>query len=218
MSWEPLGTFSVLENWTFTNFTKAELIRVTHLSVPIRQDYVKAVIASGFQDDLLVSLFSPQRLTCRQEKEIFSFPNLGSLDKKIVFRRLDKESKIIWKIKIEAKVMLISSTKPQITNAQSLGDITVTNTKRIIVGEKLDGSRRNYLISNLSGQTVFFKYVPLGSDPMVATLILSSTDHDFALANGDKWLDSTLSQNAVIGITANASPTTRLKAVEYNYL
>ncbi|BBD66330.1 hypothetical protein NIES4072_64010 [Nostoc commune NIES-4072] len=216
--WSSLGIFSVEEHWKLTTTTKAELIRITHLSVPIRQDYVKAVIAQGFQEDAIISISTPQRLTCRQEKEIFSFPNLDNLEKRIVFRRLDKANEIILKIKVEEKNMLISSNKTQITTAQALPDISLTNTKKTIVLEKTDASRRNYLISNLGAATAYFKYVPLGVDPTVTTLIVSSTDYDFALASGDKWLDSTLSQNGVIGITANALSTAKIKAVEYVYL
>ena len=221
LMWQSLGSFTLNEEWQLTLPVpvNAEIFRITHLSVPAKQDYVKAVIAQGFQDDAVLSILAPQRLTCRQEKEIFSFPSLDNLEKRIVFKRLDKASEIIWIIQIESKnTMLIASNKPQVTSAQALPDISLTNTKAVIVSEKTDGSRRNYLISNLGLATAYFKYVPLGTDPTATSLTISSTDYDFLLASGDKWLDSTLSQNGIVGITANALSTAKIKAVQYLYL
>lgn len=218
--WESLGNFTINEEWQLTLPVNAEIFRITHLSVPIKQEYIKAVVAQGFQDDdTIISISSPQRLTCRQEKEIFSFPSLDNLEKQIVFKRLDKASEIIWKIQIESKnTMLIASNKPQITSAQALPDVSLTNTKVVIVPEKTDSSRRNYLISNLGLATAYFKYVPLGVDPTATSFTISSTDYDFSVASGDKWLDSTLSQNGVVAVTANALSTAKIKAVQYLYL
>lgn len=217
MNWQPLGNFTLTEEWQLSIPIKAELFRVTHLSVPLKQDYVKAVIAQGFKDDHIVSVFTPQRLTSRQEKEIFNFSNFINSEKNILFKRLDKATDIIWKIKLEYKNMLIPSNKPQITSAQSLPDSVIVNAKKMIIPEKLDSSRRNYLISNLGTQTLYCKYLPLGTDPTLSTFVISSSDYDFLLTSGEKWLDSTLSQNAVYGVTANAF-SAKVKAVEYNYL
>lgn len=218
MDWELLGNFTLTEEWQLTTLIKAELFRVTHLSVPIKQDYVKAVIAQGFKDDEIVSVFTPQRLSCRQEKEIFSFSSSISLDKRILFRRLDKANDIIWKIKIEFKSMLIPSNKLRSTIAQSLPDVTVSNVKTIILREKTDSSRQNYLLTNNGSQSVFFKYVPLGVDPASDTLLISPTNWDFFIEGGRQWFDQTYSQNGLIAIASNANQAVRIKAIEYNYL
>lgn len=217
MVWQDLGIFTLNQEWQSTAPISGELFRVTHLSVPIKQDYVKAVIAQGFQDDSIPSIFTPQRLSYRQEKEVFSFLGFNSLEKRIIFKRLDKATEIIWKIKVEYQNMLITSNKPLITSAQALPDSVIVNAKKLVIPEKIDGSRRNYLISNLGPQTLYCKYLPLGADPTASNFLISSSDYDFFLTSGEKWLDTTLSQNAIYGLTANAF-SAKVKAVEYNYL
>ena len=101
MTWISLGTFIITAEWQFTPFFNSDLIRITHLSVPLPEDYIKAVFAHGFQDDLIISLFNPRRLTCRQEKEIFTIPDLVGIPKSLVFKRLDTNLDIFWKIRIE---------------------------------------------------------------------------------------------------------------------
>lgn len=218
MIWEDLGTFSITPEWQFSPNFESDLVRITHLSVPLKQDYVKAALAHGFQDDLIISVFNPRRLTCRQEKEIFSFPSLDQIPKSLAFKRLDTNIDITWKIKLEYKNMIIPSNKTQSTTAQALPDSIVVNAKKSIIPEKADGSRRNYLISNLGAQTVYFKYLPIGADPTASTFVVSQSDYDFLLLAGEKWFDTALSQNAVYAIANNASPATKVKAIEYNYL
>lgn len=216
--WEQLGIFELNFNWIYTPIINAEIFRITHLSVPIKQqDYIKAVVALEFTGGVIDNIFNPQRLTSRQEQEIFYFPAFDNLARRLIFKRVDKTSEIIWKIRIEYKLMLIPSNKPQTTNAQALPDSVIVNAKKLVIPEKTDGSRRNYLISNLGPQTLYCKYLPIGGDFASSTFVISSTDYDFLLNSGDKWLDSTLSQNAVYGVTANAF-SAKIKAVEYNYL
>lgn len=217
MIWVNLGTFTITAEWQFTPVFNSDLVRVTHLSVPLKQDYVKAALTHSLQDDLIISLFNPRRLTCRQEKEIFNFPSLDGISKSLGFKRLDTNLDIIWKIKIEYKNMLIASNKPQLTQAQALPDSVIVNAKKLIVPEKTDSSRRNYLISNLGSQTIYCKYLPIGADFTSSTFTISSSDYDFVLNSGEKWLDSTFSQNAVFGISGNSS-SAKVKAIEYNYL
>ena len=216
--WEDLGVFNLSSDWVFTPVVASEIFRITHLSVPInQQDYIKAVVALDFPGNTLVNIFNPQRLTARHEQETFYFARFDNSARRLAFKRVDKSKEVIWKIRIEYKNMLIPSNKPQITSAQALPDSVIVNAKKLIIPEKTDSSRRNYLISNLGPQTLYCKYLPIGGDFASSTFVISSTDYDFLLISGEKWLDSTLSQNAVYGLTANAF-SAKIKAVEYNYL
>lgn len=101
MNWQTLGEFTLIEDWQLTVPTQKEIFRVTHLSYPINKDYVLALVAQVFEVDEIISIFAPQRLSCRQEREIFNFPTLRNLKRSLAFKRLDKDKEIIWRIKVE---------------------------------------------------------------------------------------------------------------------
>ncbi|MBD2243216.1 hypothetical protein [Nostoc sp. FACHB-888] len=215
--WKELGVYTLQFDWIVTPIINAEVFRITHLSVPVKQqDYIKAVIGLEFSDGLLPNIFSPQRLTSRQEREIFYFTNFDNSPRRLIFKRLEKRE-IIWNIKVEFKNMLIPSNKPRVTIAQPLADINVSNVKAVILRERSDLSRQNYLLTNSGSQTVFFRYVPMGTDPTNDTLLVSSTNWDFFIEAGRQWYDQTFSQNGLIAI-ASGNQAVRIKAVEYNYL
>lgn len=216
--WEDLGIYTLGIDWIFTPIVNAQVFRITHLSVPARQqDYIKAVIALEFPDGSIPNIFTPQRLTSRQEREIFYFATFDNFPRRLVFKRLEK-NQIIWKIKVEFKNMLVPSNKPRATTAQPLPDVTVSNAKVIVLREKADASRQNYLLTNSGSQTVYFKYVPLGIDPASDTLLISNINWDFFIEAGRQWYDQTFSQNGLIAIASNANQAVRIKAIEYNYL
>lgn len=217
MHWQPLGDYLLSNQWQTTPPVKAELFRVTSLSTPTKQDYVKGAIAQGIEHEGILSLYLPQRLNCRQEKEIFLFKNIEDSPKSIVFKRIDKAFEIDWIIRVEyTENMLITSNKPQTSQAIALPPVLVTSSKIQIVAENTDWNRKSYLISNNGSQTIYCKYVPLGTNIMDESLVVSSTNYDFFINSSDKWLDTTLTQNAVIGITQKSSSTTLV--VEYLYL
>jgi hypothetical protein len=101
MKWHNLGIFTLTNEWQLTTPIKAELFRITHLSTPIEKDYIKSLIAQGFEEGEMISIFAPRLLSCRQEREIFLFSLLNDVEKQLTFKRLDSEKDIIWKIKIE---------------------------------------------------------------------------------------------------------------------
>ncbi len=216
--WEELGTYTLEFDWIFTPITNAEIFRITHLSVPIKQqEYIKAVIALDLPEGELPNIFTPQRLNSRQEREIFHFKSFDYSPRRLIFKRLEKRE-IIWKIKVEFKIMLVPSNKQRTTNALSLPDVTVSNVKVIILRERADLSRHSYFLTNAGSQTVFFKYIPLGTDPASDTLLISPTNWDFFVESGRQWFDQTFSQNGLIAIASNANQAVRIKAIEYNYL
>jgi hypothetical protein len=49
----------------------------------------------------MITIFSPQIFSCRQEREIINLPILIKTSRAIGFKRLDKNAEIIWKIKLE---------------------------------------------------------------------------------------------------------------------
>ncbi|MCC5640231.1 hypothetical protein LC593_31245 [Nostoc sp. CHAB 5844] len=221
MTWQSLGTFLISTEWGLTPLISTEVFRVSHLSVPVRNDYVKAVIALGFNDETgFINIFNPQRLTPRNEKEIFSFPKFEGLERRLAFKRLDKADGLIWLIEIETyqNMFYSSVNKQQATNAQPANDVSVTTSKTVIVAEKADGSRRSCLFSNTGPSTVYFKYVPVGTDPTAASVTVSANTYDFSLAPNEKFLDENSSQNAVVGICSGVVTTTaKVKVTEYIY-
>jgi translation elongation factor EF-Tu-like GTPase len=50
MEWKYLQIIEITENWQLIT-SDAEIFRVTHLSVPIEKDYIKAVIAQASQEN-----------------------------------------------------------------------------------------------------------------------------------------------------------------------
>lgn len=224
MTWQFLGRFLVGSEWTLTDVIPSEMIRVTHLSMPlIKNDYIKAVIGQGFTDDSgIVNIFNPQRLTSRQEKEIFYFPRIDCIEKRLAFKRLDKTDNIFWLIQIEVyqNMFFSSVVKQQTTNAQPTAEVSVTSTqKSTILSEKSEGTRRSFLIVNTGSSTVYCKYVPIGTDLANANITVSATNYDFTLVAGEKFIDSNATQNAIVGICSGVGnlANTKLKVTEYIY-
>ena len=219
MHWQALGDYLLSNQWQATPHVKAELFKVTSLSTPAKQDYVKGAIAQGIEHEGILSLYLPQRLNCRQEKEIFLFKNIDDSPKSIVFKRIDKLFEIDWIIRIEyTDNMLITSNKSQVTQAVPLPDISITNSKKLVIPENKNSERKSYLISNNSTQSVYFKYVPLGVDATNESVTISASNYDFIVASGDSWIDTTLTQNGVVGIAQGLNPNVKIKAIEYLYL
>lgn len=216
--WLELGTYTLQNDWLYTPIVKAQTFRITHLSVPIRQqEYVKAVIGLDFYEDEIPSILNPQRLTSRQEREIFNFISFDDSPRRLIFKRLEK-SQVIWRIKVEFKSMLVPSNKPRATTAQPQPDVTVSNVKVLVLKEKADASRGTYLLTNTGSQTLYFKYVPIGVDPTTDAVLVSPTNWDFVIEPGRQWFDQTLSQNGLVAISGSASQSNKIKAIEYNYL
>lgn len=102
MNWQTLGEFILNEEWQFSELTQMELFRITHLSCPIEKDYILGVLAQAFEiNQPIITIFAPRKLSCRQEREIFNLPTLRNLSRSLVFKRLDKDKGIIWKIRVE---------------------------------------------------------------------------------------------------------------------
>ncbi|MDZ8135157.1 MAG: hypothetical protein RM049_07610 [Nostoc sp. DedQUE04] len=224
MSWQSLGIFEITSTWTLTDILSTELFRIQHIcSVDSTSDmYFRALVAQGF-DDNGINIFSPQRLTYREEKEILYLPLLkGMTAQRLAFKRLDK-SLIPWQINIEvfqsSNVMFSSSiNKQQATNAQPINDVSITTSKTTVVGEKADGSRHSCLFTNVGPSTVYFKYVTIGTDPTANTVTVSASNYDFSLAPGEKFFDNNSSQNAIVGICTGVLTTTaKVKVTEYIY-
>jgi len=215
MSWQSLGLFQVKSDWVLTPSVTSNIFRVSHVFTNV-DTYLKAVIAKAFRDDRGLNIFHPQRLTSREEKEIFIFYFSDEIaTPSLAFKRLDNSS-VKWFIEIE--MFFSSSSKQQTTYAQPVADINVNTQKTVIIPERTDGERHSYLISNTAGShTVFFKYVPLGTDPNTVTV--SATSYDFLLTANEKFLDSNSSRNAVVGICAavTSGANARIKVTEYFY-
>ncbi|MEH2154907.1 hypothetical protein [Nostoc sp.] len=219
MTWLNLGTFNLSKSWLIVP-SAGDVFRVKH-SLESQYDgkYLKAVIAKAFSENGEINIYSPQRLSCRLlETEIFYFPKdvVGGLG----FLRLD-DTDVIWSINVQVyqENMFYSSTnKQQATNAQPTNDVTVTNSKTLVVTEKTDGNRHSCLITNTGPSTVYFKYVPIGVDSSTNAVVVSATAYDFLLAPNEKFLDDNSSQNAIVGIcTGVLTPTAKVKVTEYIY-
>ena len=217
MTWLSLGTFNLSKSWLIVP-SIGDVFRVKHsLSTQYDGKYLKAVIAKAFNENSQINIYSPQRLSYRLlETEIFYFPK-DVVGEGLGFIRLD-DTDVIWSINLQVyqQNMFYSATnKQQPTNAQPANDVSVSNSKILVVSEKADGSRHSCLITNTGPSTVYFKYVPLGIDPMATTVIVSATNYDFTLAASEKVLDDNSSQNAIVGICLVA--TAKVKVTEYIY-
>ena len=217
MTWLSLGTFNLSKNWLIVP-SSGEVFRVKHfLSAQYDGKYLKAVIAKIFDENGEINIYSPQRLSYRLlETEVFYFPK-DVVGDGLGFLRLD-DTGVDWSISIQVyqQNMFYSSTnKQQATNAQPANDISVSNSKIVVVTEKADGTRHSCLITNIGPSTVYLKYVPLGVDPTATTVIVSATSYDFTLAASEKFLDDNSSQNAIVGICLAA--TAKVKVTEYIY-
>ncbi|MEH2242360.1 hypothetical protein [Nostoc sp.] len=218
MSWLSLGTFNLTTSWLIVP-SAGEIFRVRHfLSTQYDGKYLKAIIAKAF-DSNPISIYNPQRLSYRQnEREVFYFPKDVVADG-LGFIRLDNTD-VNWSIQIEVyqAVFFSSNSKSLFTNALPDADISVSSTqKSTIVPEKTDSSRRSYLITNTGASTVYFKFAPIGANLTDATVTVSATNYDFALAANEKFLDSNFSQNAVVGICSGALAAAKVKVTEYFY-
>ncbi|MFN6485524.1 MULTISPECIES: hypothetical protein [unclassified Nostoc] len=220
MTWLNLGTFNLSKSWLIVP-SVGEVFRVKHLlSKQYDGKYLKAVIAKVFDGDNEINIYSPQRLSYRvSETEVFYFPK-DVVGEGLGFLRLD-DADVSWSINVQVyqENMFYSATnKQQATNAQPTNDVSVTTSKTMVVGEKADGSRHSCLFTNVGPSTVYFKYVPIGTDQTANTVTVSASNYDFSLAPSEKFLDDNSSQNAVVGIcTGVVTTTAKVKVTEYIY-
>jgi hypothetical protein len=203
--WDLKKVKSVLIPYLFNNDTsliitiepKSKLAKNYTLAGKLDQvliDYPNKLVASS----QIISLSNNYRvnfpLEGRFQLEFFPYSSLG--------RTLFTVSK-----------MFSSSNNHETTYAQPAASVAVDNTKKLIVAE--ENERSSYLIINAGTATVYFKYVPLGTD--FTTVTVSSTEYDFLLASGEKFLDSESAKNAVIGVTSGNGKTANLKVTKYFY-
>ena len=214
MSWLYVDSLTLTKNWIILPSNNTTF-RIKHFLSSYDGKYLKAVVAKAFSNP--ISIYNPQRLSYRQQEyEVFYFPK-DILGDGLGFIRLDNTD-IEWSIEIEIyqeNMFYTSTNKQQATNAQPANDVSVTNSKTLVVSDKADGTRRSCLVTNTGPSTVYFKYVPLGTDPTATTVIVSATNYDFTLAAGEKFLDDNSSQNAIVGICLVA--TAKVKVTEYIY-
>lgn len=215
MHWQELGTFEIINDWVVSPPIFGEMFRVTHLSVPAGTDYVKAVMAQGFFDhDNLVNIFSPQRLTVRNEREIFLLPEIKGLERRLLFKRLDKIDVVRWIVKVEFNMFFVNPNKKITTRAAPIENITISTTKFSVIPENTNGNRQSYLILNAGNTNIYFKYLELGQKIDTANIGTTAGTYDFTLTPDEKYIDSQSSQNGLIAIVTNAV-SAKIRAIEY---
>lgn len=127
MSWVSLGEINLTQDWSFTPPVMGEVFRIIHKSVNnIENKYLKAVVAQGFVDEKL-NIFNPQRLSYRDESELFTFyfPS-GIAQQKLCLKRLDITD-IDWII--EAEVYQAANPLEELSNylKSRFGDTTMAD-------------------------------------------------------------------------------------------
>ncbi|HIK27960.1 MAG: hypothetical protein N3E45_17135 [Oscillatoriaceae bacterium SKW80] len=101
--WRYLGRFQLKDKWQILPARNFEIFRVKHqpISNPANK-YLKGVIAGAILEGEPINLISPQRLSYREESEIFTFyfPE-GIGEKRLLFKRLDSTPDLKWEVLVE---------------------------------------------------------------------------------------------------------------------
>lgn len=203
--WQLLAEFTLNDSWQFTPEFTGNAVRVTHYPLEFNKAYLKAVIAQGYcHHQEIPIIYNPQRLTFRDEIQIFKLDDLTCFDKNTIgFRRLDNNPST-WKIKIEVFNMLIYSassySSAQPSKAIAIGDILVTRDKKLILPEELNNGRKSFLIVNGSNTTLYFKYLPMGGK--LEDIIITTSDYDFYVTPGNNGVDNYSTQNGIVAVNS----------------
>lgn len=222
MSWQTISAIQVTDIWQFTAPTQGSLFRLKHSLLGTAHSFISGwVCQANFTDDDKVQIYQPQKIFPESEFTILEFllPACFSERRIAVKKHSSKErNNLVWVVEID--MFYSSQMKQQATNAIPAAEINVSSTqKSTILNEKADGTRNSFLIINTGSSTIYCKYVPIGTDLTAANngITVSSTVYDFTLAGGERFIDQSASQNAIVGICSGLLATTKLKVTEYIY-